>query len=138
MMGVIAIGAVMVAGAFAAYTGIRTRIIRTAAADQFATVAKNTKILFSGRGGYDGISTEYLIESGAIKNAKNPVGAGDYTVVSADGGAFAIVVPDVSFNDCAYFTAAHLSWASGVTVNGSAENPAGFCEDKNIVEFIVK
>jgi len=140
IIGVIAIGAAMTAGAIAAYGTIRKNQMRTIAAAELADVASNVKLLMEMSGTYDGVSVDYLIKSGALKNANAPIG-GTWTVTSsADGQSFSINLTELSAGECEYFTTATPKWAASILVNGYETDAAAHCfsSDTNQISFIVE
>ena len=61
VIGVLAISGLMTVGAFSAYKVMRTNQTRTIADADLTKMVQDTKILFESRGGYDGVSIDYLI-----------------------------------------------------------------------------
>jgi hypothetical protein len=140
IIGVMAIGAVLLAGAVAAYNSIRARTSRTIATATLEEIAKNTKLLLEVGGDYSTVSIDYLIKSGALKNSNQPIGAPEWSITSsADGYSFAINLTGLTRGECEYFTTINMDWAVGVSVNGFAEDPATYCiSGDNEISFIVE
>lgn len=125
MLAVLAIGAVMTAGAYATYNMLRTNQMRNMAAAEMEQIARNTKILLETRGDYTGVSVDYLIKAGAITNESAPIGGADWSVTaSVDGKGFSINLINLSHSDCAYFATKKFNWAKSVTIN-KLENAGG-------------
>ncbi|HNY25731.1 MAG TPA: hypothetical protein PKJ33_04335 [Alphaproteobacteria bacterium] len=140
VLGVLAISGILTAGAIAAYNTIRTRQNRIIATDQLELIAKNTKLLLEVKGDYTGVSVDYLIKAGALKNNKTPIGGSGWTITSSvDGKEFNINLVGLSKSDCAYLTTVKLNWTTAIRVNGSETNPGNFCAaGKNDVSLIVQ
>ncbi len=140
VVGVMAIGAVLIAGSVAAYNVIRGRITRTLATEELAQIAKNVKLLLELGGDYTGVSVDYLIKSGALKNDKQPIGGPDWSVTSsADGYSFSINLTGLSRGECDYFVTVQTDWAARVKVNGFESDPGAYCmSSDNEVSFIVE
>ncbi|MCL1902771.1 MAG: hypothetical protein FWG18_04080 [Alphaproteobacteria bacterium] len=126
MIGVMAIGAVMIAGTFAAYNVISARIQRMEVAEDLKDIAKNSRMLFSARGNYSGISVQYLIRAGALKTDRAPKIATEFNIRSEDEGhAFSINLTGVSFNNCAWLAVQKFEWAHAVYANDFREGATG-------------
>jgi len=141
VLGVMAIGAIMIAGTVAAYNAVRNRQIRTVASAELEQIAKNTRLLMEPRGSYEGVSVDYLIKSGALKNDKAPIGAADWSVTAdLDGLSFSINLTGLSQGDCAYLTTARAAWASAIKLNGNELDAVAVCltTGDNQVSFIVQ
>ncbi len=141
MLGVLAIAGILTAGTIATYNTIRNRQNRTIAVSQLEMIAKNTKLLMAMKGDYTGVSVDYLIKSGALKNDRAPLGSSEWSVTaSVDGKEFLINLVGLSQSDCQYFTTVNLGWVNGVTVNGYGTNPENYClsTGNNQVSFVVQ
>ncbi len=141
IIGVMAIGAIALAGVVAAYNTIRHRQVRTIASAGLEQIAKNTKILMDHRGDYSGVSVEYLVKSGALKSNKAPIGSDNWSVTSSiDGMEFSINLTGLPQGDCEYLTTARMAWASKIKVNGYELEPGTQCLSggDNQVSFIVE
>lgn len=141
VIGVFAIGAVMTAGAIAMYNMIRNRQQRTIATAELEQIAKNTRLLLSMRGDYTGVSVDYLIKAGALKNNNAPIGSSNWTVTSSvDGTMFSINLTGLTGGECDYFTTVPLAWTSKITVNGYETDPGTYCltSGANEISFVVQ
>ncbi len=140
IIGVIAISAAMTAGAITAYGTIRKNQARTIAAAELGDVAADVKLLMEMRGTYEGVSVDYLIKAGALKNADAPIGGQWSVTSSADGQSFSINLTELSSGECEYFTAAVPKWATTILVNGYETDVASHCfsSNTNMVSFIVE
>jgi len=141
MLGVLAIAGVMTAGAIAMYKVVRTRQVRMVATQDMKTIANNTKLLYAARRDYTGISADYLVKAGAMRNEKSPLAGAQFSI-SANPGAkeFAMVFAELNFNDCSWLATQNFDWADRVSVNGYFESAATYCHkmDKNEVAVWVK
>ena len=142
VVGVLALGAIMIAGTFKVYQVVRTRQTRLIATEELRDVARNSRLLFAGRGDYAGISVNYLIKSGALKSDAAPGIAETYDIrAQADGGGFVINLLGVGFSDCAWAMTQRFDWADAARANDSYEGaPAGNCKKSggNKVTFVVR
>jgi prepilin-type N-terminal cleavage/methylation domain-containing protein len=139
MLGVLAIGGVIAAGAVETYRVVRSRQTRTFAEQELKNIAENAKILYSGRKNYSGIGKSYLIKAGALKVEK--IGDNDFRIAAAeDGKSFSIIFDNMNFGDCSYFATKKYEWAAGVAVNGFSDDPSSLCAEShpNKLEFIIK
>lgn len=140
IIGVLAIGAIMVSAAFAMYRSANLRQKRLIASETLNNIATKTKTLLE-YSGYQIVSVDYLIESGAINNDKAPMGSSGWSVTSStDGTAFSINLVGLSFDDCAYFSLKKFNWATKITVNGYETSNASFCmkTGDNKISFFAK
>lgn len=140
MTGVLAITGIMTASAIMLYNTIRTNQIRTFATNQLQETAKNVKILLENRNDYTGVSVDYLIKAGALKDSKAPIGT-DWTITaSIDKESFSINLFNVSKSDCNYFSVAVPKWAEDMTINGITltDNDNCYSGATNNISFIVK
>lgn len=127
IIGVLAIGAVMVSATFAMYRTANQRQRRLIASDTLNNIVSKTKTLLE-YSGYHPVSVDYLIESGALNNDKAPIGGAGWSVTSSiDGTEFSINLVGLSFDDCAYFTTKKFNWAHKITVNGYESAQGSFC-----------
>jgi hypothetical protein len=141
IIGVMAIGAVMMAGLAVTYNAIRNRQVRAIAAAQLEQIVKNTKLLMETRGNYSGLSVDYLVKSGALKNGAAPIGGPDWSVAPGiDVREFSINLKSLTKGECDYFTTAKFEWADRIKVNGFESNPETYCltTGANEVSFIVR
>lgn len=140
IIGVLAIGAIMVSATFAMYRTANQRQKRLIASESLQDIATKTKTLLEYQG-YQPVSIRYLIEAGALNNDKAPMGNSDWSITSSiDGTEFSINLTGLSFDDCAYFTTKKFNWATRITVNGYESNSASFCmkTGDNKVSFFAK
>ena len=140
MIGVLAIGAIMVSAAFSMYRTANQRQKRLIATEALRDIAYKTKTLLEYTG-YQPVSVGFLIESGALNNNKQPMGASDWSITSSvDGSEFSINLVGLSFDDCAYFTTKKLDWTSRITVNGYSSTDGSFClkTGDNKISFFAK
>ena len=128
VIGVMAIGAMMLVGTFQVYRVITARMHRMEASEDLRDIARMGRMMFAGRGDYTNISVPYLIKSGAIKTERPPRIAKDYTVQSETGGEeFSINLFDVSYSDCAWLALQNFDFVARISVNDSFEDPAEQC-----------
>lgn len=140
IIGVLAIGAVMVSAAFSMYRTANQRQKRLIATEKLRDIATKTKTLLE-YSGYQNVSVDFLIESGALENDKQPIGGQEWSITSSiDGTEFAINLVDLSFEDCSYFSVKKLNWATRITVNGYDSSNGSLClkTGDNRISFIVK
>lgn len=141
VIGVMALSAIALVGVVATYNTIRNRQVRTIAMSQLEQVAKNTRLLNGHRGSYEGVSVEYLVKSGALKNAKSPIGGDEWSVSSStDGREFLINLVGLSKSECDYFTTVRMDWVSRVIVNGAELAPGVYClsSGDNNLSLVIK
>lgn len=141
ILGVLAIGSIMSLGAVKMYQQVHTTQIRTVATAEIEQIIKNAKILTGAHGTYEGLSVEYLVKSGALKNNKPPMGGDNWSVTpSFDGLSFSINLTELSSGECAYFEIKQPKWAESVLINGVESDGTSHCfaTKTNMVSFIVK
>ena len=139
IIGVLAIGALITAGAFGLYNAIRNNQKRTVAAHALEQIAQNTKILMGARGDYHDVCVEYLVQAGALDDDCAPIGGSDWSITSsADGSAFSINLTGLSHGECEYLLSIPHKWATRVLANGYEANDACFSSDTNQVSFIIE
>ena len=140
IIGVLAIGAIMVSAAFAMYRSASMRQKRLIASETLNDIASKTKTLLE-YSGYQPVSVAYLIETGALNNDKAPMGDAGWSVTSSiDGTEFSINLVGLSFEDCAYFTTKKFNWSTKVTINGYESTHGSFClkTGDNKISFFAK
>ncbi|MBD5400575.1 hypothetical protein HDR61_02420 [bacterium] len=144
IIGILAIGAIMTAGAVSMYSMIHGNQTRAIAAANMEQLVRDTHILMQSRGDYSGISVDYLIKAGALKSDHAPIG-GSWSVTAEEGGKkFAINLTELSVGECDYFITAIPQWAYAVRVNGltidasSADADNCFSSRTNQISFIVE
>lgn len=141
MLGVFAIAGAMAVSAISIYNVIRNNQTRKIASVEIEQIASNTKLLLQLRGDYTGVSVDYLVKAGALKNNTAPIGGSGWSVTAENGGAeFAINLTDLSKGECEYFTIAVPDWAKSIKVNGFETDIASQCFSSrtNQVSFIVE
>lgn len=141
VIGVLAIAGVMSASAISIYNVIRNNQARKIASMEIEQIAKNTKILMGARGDYTGISVDYLIATGALKNNQAPIGDANWSVTAINEGAgFSINLSGLSSGECEYFVTAAPKWATKVLINGFETdiNTSCFSTDTNQISFTVE
>lgn len=141
ILGVMAIMGVMTVATISAYNTISKRQSHTIANTELEQIVKDAKILMESRGSYNGISVDYLIKAGALKNNNAPIGDSSWSIISsADGSAFIINLTNISYSDCSYFATATPKWATATLVNGYETEPASHCFSSatNQMSFIIQ
>lgn len=142
IVGVIAIGMAMTAGAIGIYRMMRQTQGRTIAQTQLEQIAEDVKILMEMRGDYTGVSVDYLIKAGALDNNHAPIGGENWSVTAtADGAGFNINLVDLSNSECAFFATAVPKWATAIIVNGYEINETSnncFSGNTNELTFVVE
>jgi len=68
IIGVLAIAGVMSAAAISMYNVIKNNQTRKIASVELEQIAKNTELLMGMRDDYTGLSVDYLVSAGALKN----------------------------------------------------------------------
>ena len=127
IIGVLAIGAIMVSGVFAMYRTADMRQKRLIATENLQDIVSKTKILLE-YSGYTPVSVDFLIKSGVLANDKSPLGNDNWSVTSSsDGLEFSINVDGLTFEECTYFATKKLDWATHLTINGYENANASYC-----------
>ena len=140
IIGVLAIGAVMVSGTYAIYNSTNAKQKRLIASSELENIATKTKTLLEYTG-YTPVSVDFLIESGALSNDKAPAGNQDWSITSnVDGTEFSINLSGLSFDECAYFTTKKFDWTTHISVNGYDTNETSYClkTGDNTISFFAK
>lgn len=140
IIGVLAIGAVMISGTYAIYTSTNEKQKRLIASSELQNIATKTKTLLE-YSGYLPVSVDFLVESGALKNDKAPAGDQDWSITSNfDGTEFSINLSGLSYDECAYFTIKKFDWATHISVNGFDSSDSSYClkMGDNKVSFFAK
>ena len=140
IIGVLAIGAIMISATYAVYHSTNEKQKRFIASETLKDIAQNTKILLE-YSGYGPVSVDFLIESGAINNDKAPAGGNDWSITSnSDGTEFSINLTKLSFDECAYFTTKKFDWATRISVNGNESSDSSFCmkSGENTISFVAQ
>ena len=141
LLGVLAIGGVMTAGALALFSTLRNEQRRAFASATLEQIAQDTKLLMQSRGTYAGLSVDYLIKAGALGGDAAPIGGADWNVgpYGIDDAAFAITLNNLTQGECQYFATARAQWATSVLINGyETDMPQCFSSATNQVIFVVE
>ena len=138
IIGVLAIGAIMVSATYVAYHTTNEKQKRFIASETLKDIAQKTRTLLE-YSGYTPVSVDYLIEAGALDNDRAPLGGNNWSITSNfDGTEFSINLVKLSFDECAYFTTKKFDWATHITVNGQESVDSSVCMktgDNNISFF---
>lgn len=139
IIGVLAIGAIMIASAYSIYQSINNRQTRLIASETLKDVAAKTKTLYE-FSGYGNVNLSQLQTDGVLTNTNPPIGGAWEIKATSDGTAFTITLKQLSYDDCEYFAVKKSDWAKEKKINGSttgtcAKKPTG---DKNMVAFTVQ
>ena len=127
IIGVLAIGAIMISGTYAIYNSTNQKQKRLIASSSLENIAKHTRTLLE-YSGYQPVSVDFVIEAGALANDKAPAGGKDWSVTgSIDGTEFSINLVDLSYDECAYFTTKKLDWTTHIKVNGYDSADSSYC-----------
>ena len=127
IIGVLAIGAIMVAGTYAIYNSTNQKQKRLIASETLKDIATKTKTLLE-YSGYQNVSFDFLIEAGAISNNKAPAGGKDWSITSSvDGTEFSINLTGLTFDECTYFTTKKFDWVTHISVNGFSLSDKSYC-----------
>ena len=127
IIGVLAIGAIMISGTYAIYNSTNQKQKRLIASSNLENIATKTRTLLE-YSGYGPVSVDFLIEAGALTNDKAPAGGKDWSVTSSiDGTEFSINLVDLSYDECAYFTTKKLDWVTKISVNGYDSDDSSYC-----------
>lgn len=140
IIGVLAIGAIMISGTYAIYNTTNQKQKRLIASETLKDIATKTKTLLE-YSGYQNVSVDFLIESGAIKNDKSPAGNQDWSITSnIDGTEFSINLNGLSFDECAYFTTKKMDWTTHISVNDFDSSATSYClkTGDNKISFYAK
>ncbi|MBO7052850.1 MAG: hypothetical protein J6W27_00210 [Alphaproteobacteria bacterium] len=118
ILGVLTIGAVMIAAAGGMYHAIDQRQKRVVALETMKDIVNQTKTLMEYSGSYDKVSIDYLIEAGVLKNKKAPIGSDAWRIKPTEKG-FVIQLFKLTYDDCAFFATKNIEWASSVVINNN-------------------
>jgi len=131
IVGVLAIGVIMIAAAYNMYKSIDQRQKRMVAYEDVKEVARKTKILYE-YSGYDNVSVDKLVSAEAIPSNKAPIGSWKLESYNSNT-EFKITLSNLSYGECKYFTtkkSSDWSYKQEGTCNKSSNN--------NSVVFYVK
>lgn len=118
ILGVLTIGAVMIAAAGGMYHAIDQRQKRVVALETMKDIVNQTKTLMEYSGSYEKVSIDYLIEAGVLKNKKAPIGSDEWRIKPTKEG-FVIQLFNLTYDDCAFFATKNIEWASSVVINNN-------------------
>ena len=140
IIGVLAIGAIMISGTYAIYNSTNEKQKRLIAGTELQNIATKTKTLLE-YSGYQPVSVEFLIQSGALTNAKAPLGSSDWSITSSfDGTEFSINLNGLSYEECTYFTTKKFDWVEHISVNGYSTGEPSLCVElgENTISMFAK
>ncbi len=135
IIGVLAIGVIMIAAAYNMYKSIDNRQKRLIASETIADVAKKTKILYE-FSGYTNASINDLVAKGAMSDSATPIGSGWSINSESDGTEFSIRVTGLSYDECKYFSMKKADWA--YVVKAGTSNSCTKNSNSNQMWFFVK
>ena len=139
IIGVLAIGAIMISGTYAIYKSTNAKQKRLIASTELQNIVTKTKTLLE-YSGYQPVSVDFLIESGALSNDKAPIGKQDWSITSsADGTEFSINLTGLTYEECVYFSTKKFDWAFDIKINGFYSSSA-YClkTGENKISFFAK
>ena len=102
IVGVLAIGVIMIAAAYNMYKSINQRQTRMVAYEDVKEVARKTKILYE-YSGYENVSVDKLVSAEAIPSNKAPIGSWSLESYNSNK-EFKITLSNLSYGECKYFT----------------------------------
>lgn len=140
IIGVLAIGAIMMSATYAIYHSTNEKQKRLIASEELKDIATKTKTLLE-YSGYTPVSVDYLIEAGVINDDRAPAGGKRWSVTSNfDGTEFSINLVELSYEECAYFTTKKFNWVTHINVNSYDSSDSSYCmkSGDNIISFFVK
>jgi len=117
VIGAMAIASVIAVGAFAAYQLATTRMDRTITTEELRDITRNARILFAGRDNFGGISVNFMVRMGALRNDTPPRIAQDFSINAVAGGGFAINLYGLSHSNCLWISMQYFGFISGVIIN---------------------
>jgi len=140
IIGVLAIGAIMISATYSMYHSTNEKQKRLVASEELKDIAQKTNILLK-HSGYTNVSVDYLINAGVINHDRAPAGGKDWSVTSNfEGTEFSINLVDLSFEECAYFTTKKFNWTTHLVVNGYDSADSSYClkTGGNMISFFVE
>ena len=140
IIGVLAISGIMTAAVFSMYNTISNRQKRMIASENLKEIATKTKTLLE-YSGYQPVSVDFLVKSGALNNTKSPIGDNTWSIESSfDGTEFYINLNGLTYEECAYFSTKKFDWATRISVNGYDNSFTSYClkTGDNKISFTVK
>lgn len=127
IIGVLAIGAIMLSATYSMYHSTNEKQKRLIASEELKDITTKTKTLLQ-YSGYAPVSIDFLIESGVLNNDKAPAGGDGWSITSNfDGSEFSINLVKLTFEECAYFTTKKFDWVTRLSVNGYDSADSSFC-----------
>ena len=127
IIGVLAIGAIMLSGTYAIYNTTNQKQKRMIASENIKEIVTKTKTLLE-YSGYQNVSVDFLIEAGVLQNDKAPAGDKYWSITSSiDGSEFSINLSGLTYDECAYFTTKKFDWLTSITVNGYSSSASSYC-----------
>ncbi len=140
VIGVLAIAGVMTAGIIATYNVMHKNQLRTVAQYQMQQLASDVKLLMEMGGDYSGVSVDYLVDAGALKDKNAPIGNEWFVRAEENGAAFSINLMGLANSDCQYFATLQPKWATRMIINGHESDASDACltTGDNQISFIVK
>lgn len=127
IIGVLAIGAIMISGTYAIYHSTNEKQKRLIASSELENIVTKTKTLLE-YSGYTPVSIDFLIESGALTTDKAPAGNQNWSITSnIDGTEFSINLYGLTYDECTYFTIKKFDWVTHITVNNYNSSDASYC-----------
>ena len=140
IIGVLAIGGIMVSATYVAYNTTNAKQKRFIASETLKDIVQKTKTLLE-YSNYTPVSVNYLIEAGALKNDRAPIGGDNWSITSNfDGSEFSINLVGLTFDECAYFATKKFDWATHIGVNGYSTSDSSYClkTGENTVSFFAQ
>lgn len=140
IISVLAIGGFMIAASYGIYNSINEKQKRLIASETLESIVTKTQTLLQ-YSGYTPVSIDFLIEAGALKDDRAPIGGKNWSISSNfDGSEFSINLVDLSFDECAYFTTKKLDWATHIKINGFDSSDSALCmkSGENTISFFAQ
>lgn len=111
IVGVLAIGVIMISAAYSMYRSINNRQKRMIAYETVKEVVTKTKTLMEYTG-YKDVTFAALKTAGAISDTATPIGS-SWTIGSInDNKQFKITLTGLSYDECKYFALKKTDWAN--------------------------
>ena len=139
IMGGVAISAILLMSTIKTYNSIRKNQILSLSLMKLEEISKNIKYLKSKDEGYANISLDYLIKSGALKNALPPVGKYWNIKNENDFQNYSINISGLTKSECEYLKLKKFDWTVSVSINGYTDikNVSCISGIDNNISFIV-
>ncbi|MCQ2571466.1 MAG: hypothetical protein MJ165_00490 [Alphaproteobacteria bacterium] len=135
ILGVLTIGAVMIAAAVSLYTSTNQRQQRVIAMEKIKEVVKNTKTLMAYSGNYSGLSVGYLVNAGALSSDKPPIGTAWEVASPTSTTGFSVNISGLTQDECKFMKTTKVDWADYLKVNEVRDGPCD--QNSNIVVFMI-